>query len=171
MQGWLCKSCPFGELIALIFFQITVVFLTGTATRICFKHEISVSTIFFFSKYNLQSFILWSSGPSCFKRWVATGHSIFDRIGFFCQFFLIGWFFLTEQLQLSTLSGVIEHNLLRRVTSLEDLSYSLEFFKGKLLISPLQLQPSILWSSVYVSAKERMTVIQSLKGTVFILTG
>ena len=99
------------------------------------------------------------------KRGAATGHSFFlimflleDQLESFiisCRvIFLTGW------LKPSFLSGVEQiifdsSYLLRTITVMEFLSYTFDFFKSSLFISPLQLQPSILWSRVYVFCRRR----------------
>ena len=61
--------------------------------------------------------------------------------------------------------------LLRKPTFLEDVAQNFNHIRQVYLFHNLKLQPSTLWQRVSAFVTKRMTVIHSLKGIVFILTG
>ena len=91
-----------------------------------------------------------------------SGYAVLGNIYFTATFFWAGY------MQQIIFDGSY---LLRAGYFLEDLSYAFNFFKGRLLTSPLSLQLYIPWYIVSIFVTVRMAVIHSLKSIIIILTG
>ena len=121
LLGWLLeqllspKSFPFGVVITWTFFSEYCSFWEQLLLRGLFDVGNFCKDNVTFSKLQLQASILWSSVSFYLTKGIATGHSFFNRTGFFWRislnhsFFHVGRLFLMDQLQPFILSGAISY--------------------------------------------------------------
>ena len=114
---------------------------------------------------------------SCGRPYILSNVLVsFGKISWSHQFLHVGWFISQNRCSHALSQGLYgTDNLwyfLRIATFSEELSYAFDFLRvHSLLISPLQLQQSFVWSMISAFVRKRVAVIHFLKDTIFILTG